>query len=268
MKFPRNKKYQALYLSDVHYLLNKKIKNHSHKELFQLLDHLSRRGVRFQNLYLVGDILESWYFNAASKLKKGQKRFNRLFDRLDVLVLDGGRKYFIVGNHDTTSFTMRLSTRIEQYLNERGWRIRERVQTRDVVAVHGHQGQYTRFSWAYHIAIVRLLHGAARLFPALFRVAEDFYNRHLNRVDPVTTQEKLAYYRRLSQVAGQGNRVLISGHTHDFLCIPELQIINTGDWVDSRTFVIEKKGSFVGLRMKGRKQFERVFRLRKVSLED
>lgn len=73
MKFEKNKIYDGIFLSDVHYLLNKKIKSHKHKELFQFLDHLNQRNVRFKNIYLVGDIIENWFFSASRKLKRSKK---------------------------------------------------------------------------------------------------------------------------------------------------------------------------------------------------
>ncbi len=48
MKFEKNKVYEGIFLSDVHYLLNKKIKSHKHKELFQFLDHLKKEKRSFQ----------------------------------------------------------------------------------------------------------------------------------------------------------------------------------------------------------------------------
>ena len=86
--FKKDTVYDALYISDIHYLLRKKVRNHMHKDLFRLLDHLRKRGVRFRKIFLVGDIIENWYFSSQRKLvrKFGRKRFNRLFDRFDALL--------------------------------------------------------------------------------------------------------------------------------------------------------------------------------------
>ncbi len=261
MKLKKGKTYSALFLSDVHYLLDKRIKNHRHKELFTFLDYLRKRKIQFETVCLVGDMIENWFFDGVGRLRKGKKRFAKLFDRLDAIAARGGRKIFVVGNHDTTSFTMTLDRSIEARLLERGYEICERAESTHWTAIHGHQGQYNRVNWFFSILILRILHGLGQWSPRFFAFSERFYNERLNRHDPTTLADKLAFYRRLSRVAHPGDRVLIAGHTHDFLCIPELNIINTGDWVESRTFVVQQGRRFTGLRMSGRKEFNVEFRL-------
>ncbi len=262
MKFKAHKTYEALFLSDVHYLLNKKVKDHGHRQLFEFLDHLFKRGVRFRSLYLVGDIIEAWYFSAGRTFRKKKKRFSRLFDRFDAVALAGAEKFYIVGNHDTTSFTMRLDPDIAEFLHQRNWRVVESVRTADTVVLHGHQGQYNRLTWALDIFIVRLFFTIAMIVPGLFRVAEHFYHKHLNGRDPRSPEEAIQYYSRLSHAAQQGERVMISGHTHGFLCIPQLKVINTGDWLHSRTFVVRKGDRFIGVRMKKKKIYKKEFEIK------
>ncbi|MBM9501078.1 UDP-2,3-diacylglucosamine diphosphatase [Leptospira sp. 201903071] len=259
MKFERDKVYEGIFLSDVHYLLNKKIKAHKHKELFQFLDHLEKKNIRFRTIYLVGDIIENWFFSASRRLRRSKKRFNKLFDRLDALSAGGGDKIYIVGNHDSTSYLMNLPPKIEKYLKERDWEICEKAETDILIALHGHQGQYNRFTWIGSIFLLRFLHMIALLLPNLFRFSEAFYQKHLNRQDPTTTEEILKYYERLSRISHQGQKVLISGHTHDFLCIPNLKIINTGDWVKSNSFVFQDGTNFIGARMNKRGEFSKEF---------
>ena len=265
MKFKKNRTYDAIYISDVHYLMNKKIKDHCHQELFGLLYYLRKRGVRFRKVYLVGDIIENWFFDAQKKVrkdKKQKKRLDKLFDRLEQITESGGKKYYVVGNHDTTSFTMDLPESLDRYLRKRNWRIAESFRDKHTVVIHGHQGQYTRFTWILNILILRLLHVLALFVPGFFRVSEEFYDKHLNRQDPVTPEEKLAYYQRLSHIARQKKRILITGHTHDFLVMPEFRIINTGDWVKSRSFVVRDGKKWIGLRMPEPKKFSKDFVLK------
>ena len=263
IKFRKDRVYEAIFISDVHYLLEKKIKNHRHKQLFQCLDYFAKRNIKFKNIYLGGDIIESWYFSANRKLKKSKTRFDKLFERFDRIALPGAGKYYMVGNHDTTSFNMKLSGRVERYLIERRWQVREHFENERFIVAHGHQGQYSRFEWVYSIFILRILHVLARIIPNLFQVAEDWYDRNLNRENPDSTEEKLKFFGRISRVMEQGNRLLICGHTHGFLCMPELKILNTGDWVEDATFIIQNKkkhvNRFMGIRMRSRKVYERVY---------
>ncbi|MCB1169171.1 MAG: metallophosphoesterase [Leptospiraceae bacterium] len=259
MKFKKGKTYEALFLSDVHYGVYKKIKNHHHQDLFRVLNSFRKRGIRFRSLFLVGDILENWYFDSAARLRTSEKKFNKLFDRLDAICIAGGLKYFIVGNHDTTSFRMQLAPEIQEFLEKRGYRIVERFESSEMVVIHGHQGQYNRVNWALDIFVVRMFYWFALLVPGFFKKAESFYNRHLNGRDPTTYQDRIKYYGRLNKITKQGDRVLISGHTHMFLHMPEIGVINTGDWVHSRTLVVQKGRTLIGLRMQTRKKWKKEF---------
>ena len=259
MKFKKGKTYEAIFLSDVHYLVYKKIKNHHHQDLFRVLNSFRKRGVRFRSLYLVGDILENWYFDSSARLRTSEKKFNKLFDRLDAICLPGALKYFIVGNHDTTSFSMKLSPEISEFLDKRDYRVVERFESSEMVVIHGHQGQYNRMTWALDILIVRIFYWMSSLIPGFFKKAERFYNRHLNGRDPTNYEERIKYYRRLNRITNQGQRVLISGHTHQFLYMPEIGVINTGDWVHSRTLLIQNGRNLIGLRMKTRKKWKKEF---------
>jgi UDP-2,3-diacylglucosamine pyrophosphatase LpxH len=143
-RFKKNTVYDALYISDIHYLLRKKVINHRHKDLFRLLDHLRKKGVRFRRIFLVGDIIENWYFSAQRKLvrKFGRKRFNKLFDRIDALATPVSLKVYLIGNHDSFSYIIRLPPKIEQYLHERDYMIGETWEDDRPVVMHGLQGQY------------------------------------------------------------------------------------------------------------------------------
>ncbi|MBE7439972.1 MAG: metallophosphoesterase family protein [Spirochaetales bacterium] len=255
-RLPEKEKLTGFYISDVHFLISKKVRPHAHKELLQLLDQLILRKVRFKNIYLVGDVIENWFFSAANQVKRRKRRLARLFDRLDALATPKSRKYYIIGNHDTVRFSMRLEPSLARFLDRRHWIISERVRKKKLVVLHGHQGQYNRLTWALDIAIVRSLYFLSFAFPALLKKAESFYDRHLNRRDPGTALENLTYYQRLSQVADQGKRIMVSGHTHRALCLPELRVINTGDWVQSRTFVLQSGQRFRLLKALGRKKYQ------------
>jgi len=258
-RLPENEKLTGFYISDVHFLISKKVRPHGHKELLQLLDQLIKRKVRFKNIYLVGDVIENWFFSAASQVKRRKRRLARLFDRLDALATPRSRKYYIVGNHDTLRFSMRLEPAIARFLDRRHWMISERVRKKKVVVLHGHQGQYNRITWVLDIAIVRSLYFLSFAFPALLKKAESFYDRHLNRRDPATPAENLAYYQKLSERASQRRRIMISGHTHRPLCLPELRVINTGDWMQSRTFVMQSGKRFKLIRARSSKNYELLF---------
>ncbi|MCX7632441.1 MAG: metallophosphoesterase [Turneriella sp.] len=260
-QFKKNTVYDALYISDIHYLLRKKLRNHRHKELFKLLDHLRRRGIKFRRIFLVGDIIENWYFSAQRRLVRryGRKRFNRLFDRIDALALPSSIKVYLIGNHDSFSYWIRLPPKIEQYLRERGYTIAEIWHDERIVVLHGHQGQYGKIFWFLNILTLRFLHLISYVFPSVFATMENFYRRHLNFDRNETEEEVRRYYTVLRERATQGNRLLICGHTHQAMADPELRVINTGDWIESGTFVIEQDGIFRGLEFCGKDRIYQKF---------
>lgn len=241
------------------------MKDHRHEDLFRMLDDFRARRIRFRRIFLVGDVIESWFFSAKARFLRDRRAFDVLFDRLDAVVVPGGPKHFIVGNHDTTAFSMALAPSIAEYLEDRHWRIESRYEDDHLVVVHGHQGQYSRIHWVASIAVLRVLHRLALVWPALFRTAESFYERHLNHENPADRSARRAFYRRLGRVVRQGDRVLVCGHTHNFLHFSDLRVVNTGDWLASRTFVleVERKGRrrFVGFRMFAPREYEEAFAL-------
>jgi UDP-2,3-diacylglucosamine pyrophosphatase LpxH len=124
--------------------------------------------------------------------------------------------------------------------------------------LHGHQGQYGKISWFLNILSVRLLHLITYIFPSFFTTMENFYRKHFNFDRNETPAEVAEYYGILRDRAEQGNRLLICGHTHQFMADPKLRVINTGDWIESGTFVVEQNQEFFGLEFKSKKRiFER-----------
>ncbi len=229
-----------------------------------LLDYFIENKIKFKTLYLVGDIIENWYFSGERRLSQsmGRKRFDKLFDRFDKIVSDHGLKIYIIGNHDSTSYDMGLPRRIENYLFERRWQVLDRFETDELVVLHGHQGQYSRLKWVVDIFLVRFINMLACFIPGLFKKAEEFYDKHLNHEDHSDAEFRLQYYSRLSEIVEQKNRLLVCGHTHEFFCLPELRIMNTGNWVTDKTFIVQQKKTFTGLRMLSKKEFEKVYSFR------
>lgn len=263
-RFKKNTVYDALYISDIHYLLRKKVINHRHKDLFRLLDHLRKKGIRFRKIFLVGDIIENWYFSSQRRLvrKFGRKRFNKLFDRIDALATAVSLKVYLIGNHDSFSYIISLPPRIEQYLRERDYVISESWEDERTVVIHGHQGQYGKIFWFVNILGVRLLHMVSSVFPSVFTVMENFYRKHFNFDRNETEDEVREYYGVLSERANQGRRLLICGHTHQPMANAALRVINTGDWIESGTFVVEHNGEFTGLQFQSKKKIHEIFNLK------
>jgi UDP-2,3-diacylglucosamine pyrophosphatase LpxH len=113
-----------------------------------------------------------------------------------------------------------------------------------------------------NILSVLLLHMVSSVFPSVFTVMENFYRRHFNFDRNETEEEVRHYYGILRGRANQGNRLLICGHTHQPMANAALRVINTGDWIDSGTFVVERNGEFSGLQFESKKKIYEIFKLR------
>ncbi len=70
------------------------------------------------------------------------------------------------------------------------------------------------------------------------------------------------YYGLLRERANQAGRLLICGHTHQAMADASLRVINTGDWIESGTFVVENNDEFFGLEFKSKKKIYERFKLR------
>lgn len=237
--------FTALYISDIHYLVDKKVKETNFRDLFRVLKMMKKNETRFHEIFLVGDIIENWYFNASKEIKKKEKGVNKLFDCLESLLIPFGKKIFIIGNHDTHTFRRTsLPANITYFLKDRGWQIQEVFESSQVIVAHGHQGQYNAFYWAFIILILRSLYTLARFIPNTWKKIDRVYSQYLDFKKNYSKKRMLNFYSKLSKRLNQKERVLIVGHTHRAIYLPEMKIINTGDWVESKTFLIQSGNLF------------------------
>lgn len=194
--------------------------------------------------------------------KFGRKRFNRLFDRLDAIAAHNALKLYLIGNHDSFSYTAKLPPKIEQYLKEHGYVIGEKYENDRLVVLHGHQGQYGKISWFVNILGVRVLHFLSIFYSPLFLVMENFYRKHFNFDRNETEEEVRHYYGLLRERTNQGRRLMICGHTHQPMADRKMRVINTGDWIESGTFVVERNNEFFVLQFISKKRINELYSLR------
>lgn len=244
MKFKKNRVYDALFLSDIHYLVDKKRKKTGHNELFSTLNFFYKKNIFFRELILVGDIIENWYFNASKKMKTRQKKLDKFFQLMERIVTNDGKKIYLIGNHDTTKYDLTLPDRVEQYLKKRKWMIMERYETEEMVVAHGHQGQYSRIRWQFNIIFLRILYK----FPFLWNIMERLYSRYLDFDKNLPIERMINYYSKLTKRLNQRDRVLIVGHTHKFAALNQLRVINTGDWLETKSLVVKNRKKYTGFR--------------------
>lgn len=238
--------FDRLYISDLHYPIKGNMVDNSHRRLFEMLGIFRGGGYLFKEIYLVGDICENWYISSASNFKKHREDYEILFKSFEAILHPQGKKYYIVGNHDSRSLLLKLPLTIEEFLRGRGWRIEEIVEDDQLVIAHGHQGEYSHTTWILSILFVRFFYFLGLFIPGLFSTVHRWHDQFTNFKAGKSLQDELKFYVRLSKRLEQNGRVMIVGHTHHFISFPELNIVNTGDWMDSRSVVIQNQDMLHG----------------------
>lgn len=260
----RQRSYDALFLSDIHFLISDDVVQNAHRDLLELLESMIGRGIKFRDIYLVGDIVENWYFSSKQMIQRNPQRLNRLFDLFAQLWNEEGSLYYITGNHDTTALNQSLDTWLKDYLEKRNWILCDWYQNAHFIAIHGHQGQYGKLKWCVNILGVRIMYALGKVIPGLFNLAERLYNHNLNHRKSPSNNQTEKYYRKLSKIFHRRDRLMITGHTHEFLCLPDQKLLNTGDWLESRSLVIQDHKVFTGYKLEETKLISQyVFDLKK-----
>lgn len=233
------KLFERLYISDLHYPIKGAMVDNSHRQLFEMLGLFRGRGYLFKEIYLVGDILENWYISSESHIKKNREDYELLFRSFESILAANGKKYYIVGNHDSRSLLLKLPPLVDKFVKERGWQVHEVIEDEQVIVAHGHQGEYSRFAWFFNILLVRLFYFLGMFVPGLFSAVHSWHDNLTNFRSGKTRQDELAFYANLSRRLNQQNKTLVVGHTHHFVAFPYLNIANTGDWMNSRSLIIQ-----------------------------
>ncbi len=234
-KNKKNCDFRAIFISDIH--IGTKDCKAAHLNNF--LKHYS-----CEQLYLVGDIFDGW------RMKSGiywHKSFNRLIHRVLKLAKKGTPVYYITGNHDEF---------LRKYANSRFDRIilcnRKMHTTRagkKILVIHGDQFEsVTRCTkWLKYIGDVgydwlMTVNRACNYLRAKYGYGywsfAAFLRQHLKRARQYIED----YERAVAHGAKRhGYDGVICGHIHHPADkeIENIRYLNTGDWVESCTAVVE-----------------------------
>lgn len=236
-----------LVLSDLHlYTNDRDIVTNNHK-LPKFLDYLYVSGYRFRKIILLGDIFEDWFVDAGDEIRKNPRIITTFLARLDLLLADAESiKIFVKGNHDSTSMVMRLDPVVAMYLMGMDYQITEKYEDSGAIYVHGHQGSISRTQWFFQMLGCKILYFACSLLRSK-RLYRWFYNlaekkASYRSADP---EVKRLFYQDLIRRLSPGDNVIVFGHTHVPMTDQQAKIVNTGDWMEHRTFVIRDGNTFV-----------------------
>lgn len=224
-----------------------------------LLDFL--RHHQAEILYLVGDIVDGWNFGPSWYWSPAQAA---VVAEIVEWRRCGARIEFIVGNHDECNLDLVES--LFGILPSRSELIHRTVEGRRMLVTHGHQfdrsvssGRWLKGSQAYRMAL---------------RINEWYESeqaRHLQRRRSISAYLRYRVQKAVQYLTDFDDREVfrfvrrhradgvICGHTHrpEQRLIGPLWYINDGDWVESRTALIESfDGALRLLRWAGQEQSE------------
>ena len=230
-----NAKYRSIFISDVH-LGTKDCK------AAQLNDFLKHHSC--EQLYLVGDIFDGW------RMQSGvywHKSFNRIIRRILKLAKKGIPIYYITGNHD--EFLRRYAnTQLDNiYLINR--KIHITANKLRFLIIHGDQfEQVTRctkllkyigdrgYDWL--MLINRICNRLRAKYGYGYWSFAAFLKEHIKRAKQYIDDYECAVAHGAKK---QGFDGVICGHIHQAADknIEGVRYLNTGDWVESCTAIVE-----------------------------
>lgn len=233
--------YDRLILSDIHLYTSSEVVETNNWRIGEFLDHLLEEGKKFSSIILLGDVFENWYVSSEEEIKKDPKIASIFFEKLNRLCK--GEKIYVIGNHDTKSSIMRLPNAVRELLEKNGFTICTRHEEEKVVFVHGHQGSISSTQWFLQMMGVKLWYWICKLFrsPSLYEWGFSFVEKNASYRSS-DQKKKLSFYVDLIRRVKSNGKLIVFGHTHVPMIDKELRILNTGDWMENTTFVIQDDG--------------------------
>jgi len=237
-----HKEYDALYISDIHFIPEAATyRQNNQGALLKLLKSLKEQRFKFQRVFIVGDGLENWFISSASALKNNPNSYNTLLESLEAISQE---RFYIIGNHCTTSINMKLPRPVEKYLKRRKWKILKEYRDKDVIVTHGHQAQYTMYKWRFFIPFAYLLYSILRLIPGSLPLYERFVLSVIDFDKTKSEPDHFRYHLKLIRQVKRCGQWLVSGHTHRPVNFKMIKSINAGDWLINHTFITQKNVDF------------------------
>lgn len=233
------REYDWLFVSDVHLGVDDNVRENNSELLPEALETLLKLGITTKSFVLIGDFFENWFISSEEYLdtEQGKIKIERTFQLAKLLSING-KIIYIPGNHDSNSITLKLPVKIRKYLESKEVTIQKRIITDKIVVAHGHQGNYSKFTWAVSVKIIRLVNWICKLFPNTLNKLEHWSNTFFDFNPNITTKSEISFYKKLGKRLKQENRLMIVGHTHLPKVIPKLNSVNVGDWVRNKTICL------------------------------
>ena len=233
----KNNQYKSIFLSDIHLGFN----GCQNEKLEHFLGSVS-----CENLYLVGDIIDFWSMEDKFYWPEGHQKVLNTFDQM---FKNGTNIFYISGNHDDPLRDIDLKENLKFKNNNY-------AEIMNVLSNFKHEEKYEFLSIKHGKIIV--LHGDqydavtsnAKWISKLGGILYDaliVINRPLSKYLKNLTKKivsSLSGFQQLVKKECQdgGYRGLICGHNHrpEILKFKTHYYLNTGDWVESCSAIVEE----------------------------
>jgi UDP-2,3-diacylglucosamine pyrophosphatase LpxH len=237
-------KFKSIFISDIHL-------GTSHSKASLLLDLFKK--IKFENLYLIGDIVDLWALNS-------HWYWDKYHGKVIEKILKYSRKRnvkYILGNHDMV-FRELLHKNFFQFgeVELMDHLVYDSVHGKKFLVIHGDQfdGFLRNLGWLYHlgdktydlVVYVNTIYNKLRKFfgKEYWSLARYLKSKVKTALSNITKFETIMVeYTKHHAVHG-----VICGHTHTpgIKTIDSIIYMNDGDWVDSCTFIAESiDGNFL-----------------------
>ena len=240
----KNNQYKSIFLSDIHLGFN----GCQNEKLEHFLS-----SVGCENLYLVGDIIDFWSMEDKFYWPEGHQKVLNTFDQM---FKNGTNIFYISGNHDDPLRDRDLKENLKFKNNNY-------AEIMNVLSNFKHEEKYEFLSIKHGKIIV--LHGDqydavtsnAKWISKLGGILYDaliVINRPLSKYLKNLTKKIVSSLSGFQQLVKKecedgGYRGLICGHNHrpEILKFKTHYYLNTGDWVESCSAIVEESDGTIKL---------------------
>lgn len=218
---PVRKHIQSIFISDIHIGCGRNKVN----SVLEILDKYD-----FDNLFLVGDIIDGW---SLSKRWKWKKSYGKLINKLVELKAEGKNIVYVAGNHDDflRPFCPLHLSMIDIY---------EEYIYKDIMVIHGDKfdailkGKRYLYFLGEHMYKVMIFLNV--LFPGFSKRAKKIVKDKVNYLSDF-------YNLAINYAKAKKCNKIVLGHTHqqEFREINGIQYWNCGDFREDARYLIEHK---------------------------
>lgn len=222
-------KVKTLFISDCHLGLKKS----NYLLLLNLIRH-----IECENIYIVGDFIDGW---ALKKKFIWKNEYNIIIQKLLKHTRKGVKLYYLWGNHDrflssfnNVAFGDNITIcRETEYITTKNKRY---------IVLHGDifDCKTTKYKWLYVLGCI--FYNILLKFDNIFK----FFNLNINKIIKNNVKHAVKYIKKFEGIAIDytiDNKYdgIILGHIHQPTSYKKNNIhyVNTGDFIDSNTCVVE-----------------------------